>query len=118
MPDPEKPSQAFVEPPPLPRPRFRLITLLPLASAVLEVPWIIVIVFLQLFITGGVARNPHQTHLLDAIAMIPVAAGLIVGCIIIARGKLSRRVAEGVCLGIGGLGCGLFLFSFAWELFH
>jgi HEAT repeats len=94
-----------------------LIAFAPLVAAFLEVVWFALVIFVQLFTTGTVAKDETQKHQLDVIAMIPATVGLLIGLIVIAQGRTQRRV-EKVCLYFGCLACGAATFCFSWEYFH
>jgi hypothetical protein len=106
-------------PPPLPpvSPKVNYAAFIPFLAVVAEVPWLAVIVIGTLIHTGKFDPDPAQTHLLDLIAMIPVAFGLAAGIFVALRGR-SHRWIERVFLIVGSIICLSFLCGFGWELFH
>lgn len=98
--------------------RFRWMSLLPLAAAVIEVPWVIAVLVTQYVRTGQIAKDEHQVHQLDLMALLPAALGLFAGIFILLREDRPRRLKERILLLAGCLSCAIFVFWFGWELTH
>jgi hypothetical protein len=90
---------------------------LPLAAALLELPWLGAIVIAVLFTKGHFDIDPRETQILDLVALLPPVMGLAAGAAAIARGA-AKGLAAWVCLVAGFVVCGLLASSFGWELFH
>jgi hypothetical protein len=93
-----------------------LLAYIPLIAALVEIPWVALLVFAQLFLTGAVARTGAQTHLLDAASLIPPLIGLAVALFVVARHPTKTRMGT-ICLSLGSAACVLMALPFAWELF-
>jgi hypothetical protein len=96
-------------------PRAPLAAYIPFIAAVLELPWIGIIIFTM--IVRGNTSPSAVTARYDLIAMIPAAFGLLFGIVALVRGKVKTKVPIAFLL-IGCLACGLFVFVFGWEFFH
>ena len=93
---------------------FHVEPFVPLAAAVLGVPWFAVVLFVHLVRTGKVS-DPNVGRQQDLVIMIPAVVGLLLGAITVAR----RRVRGGVQVVffvLGMLGCVLFVALFGHEL--
>jgi hypothetical protein len=97
--------------------RLHFVAFVPLIVALLELPWVAVVLFVIYLKTGQIASNEQGIHQLDLIAGLPPAVGLVIAALAVAFGRIRRRV-EWICLILGCIGCGIFLFSFGWEFFH
>ena len=89
----------------------------PLAAAVLELPWFAATVIAVLFTKGHFDIDARETQILDLVALLPPVIGLATGAVAITR-SAAKSVAAWVCLVAGFVVCGLLVFSFGWELFH
>lgn len=90
---------------------------IPLIAAAVEIPWVVMLIFMQLFLTGAVARTRFQTHGLDALCLIPPLVGLTTALLVIAQQRPRRRAAT-LCLALGAVICGLMALPFGWELLN
>ncbi|HEY8749463.1 MAG TPA: hypothetical protein VIM11_15870, partial [Tepidisphaeraceae bacterium] len=102
--------------PSVPAPFHRLIPFIPLGIAILELPFVALILFFQLFLTGKISRNPHATHFLDFICALPPSGGVLAGLYIASR-PTRRPKLHYVLILIGCLACSVYLYSFGWEFF-
>jgi hypothetical protein len=109
-------SRAATWPPEAPHRRC-LLAYVPLLAAAFEVIWVGMLIVGFLIVYGGIARTPAETHRLDVLAMIPAAAGLLIGGLVLWGGWAKRRV-EWVCAVLGMLACCVPMFMFGWELTH
>jgi len=94
---------------------------LPLAAVGVELVWLLFLLMLYLFKVGDVAPKKDspqvertKTRIVDVIAMIPAAVGLLTGVVAIVRGW-PHGAAQWTCLIIGCVGCALFVVSFGSE---
>lgn len=113
------PQSRIVVPPPIPTPRraVNLRAYMPLIAAVTQVPWIFIVIVLQLMRAGTQKPDESLTHLLDFIAMIPAIVGVLVG-IYAARRWPRMIVVEKVFLVVGLIICVLIMIPFAAEMTH
>ncbi|MDB6156233.1 MAG: repeat protein [Chthoniobacteraceae bacterium] len=101
------------------RSRLNLFAYLPLIAAIVEIPWIIIVVTFPSapLVAGTRAANTARNHLMDLLAAIPVAAGLLIGLAVLMCGT-ARRLPERVCLYLGCAVCAVFLYAFGSEFFN
>lgn len=101
------------------RSRLNLFAYLLLIAAIVEIPWIIIVVTFPPapLVAGSRAANTARNHWMDLLAAIPVAAGLLIGLAVLMCGT-ARRLPERVCLYLGCAVCAVFLYAFGSEFFN
>src|SRR5262249_28957746 len=78
----------------------------PLIAAVLEIPLVVSMFFVEYFSHGQLSADTATTKRMDALFMVPAAIGILIGSIVIARRQPRGPVAR-VFLGIGCTLCTL-----------
>jgi hypothetical protein len=94
--------------------RVRPLALVPLAVALLELPWLGWVIVGQLYRTGAVARSPAEVQRLDLAVGLPALGGLLLGAALLARWR-ARTPVERVLLALGCAGCAPFVYAFGGE---
>jgi hypothetical protein len=107
------------QPPPLPaaRPRVMYAAYFPFVAAVLELPWMAILVVATLMTTGKFDPNASQTRLLDILSVIPSLIGIAIGIRLLRSAEIQRRT-DRIFLFVGLALCTLFIAPFVWEFFH
>lgn len=123
------PRPASTAPPPLPPtsampPAGRrvdwkpLLPWVPLAAAALEIPWVILLLYSNVARSRPIGRTAAETHQLDLLALLPLAAGFLVGVWQLPRRNRPQGVWTRLVLFLGLTGCLLAAVPFVEELLN
>jgi len=96
---------------------MNLWTYAPLLAGLATPAWFGIATFAVLYATGSLKTIVADAQILDLIAIAPPVVGLLAGVVALARGG-PRNKTEGMGLLVGVILCGVFAFSFGWEVFH
>jgi hypothetical protein len=94
--------------------RFHFISLVPLGFAALELIWTFILMVAIAEAKGKLSKTRAQTHMIDALGMIPSILGIIAAVVIMFRWPLTTL--DRIVVIVGVLACLPLLYLFGKEL--